>query len=82
LPSTLKKSCGEIIITRIMHRSQRDEPQVKKIFPLTNSRTGLINGGGVRGGDETGDEPIFGKFQELTIDDDLDLERGVPLCDM
>ena len=50
---------------------------------LTNSKTGLINGGGVRGGEETGEEPIFGKFQELAREDDLDLEcRGVPLCDM
>ena len=36
----------------------------------------------MRGGEETGEEPIFGKFQELTREDDLDLERGVPLCDI
>ena len=55
---------------------------MEKTFKLTNSRTGLINGGGVRGGEETGEAPIFGKFQELAREDDLDLECGVPLCDI
>ena len=52
-----------------------------EICPLTSSSTGLIYGGGVRGGDETGDEPIFGRFQELARDDDRDLASGVPYCD-
>lgn len=41
-----------------------------------------MKGGGVRGGEETGEEPIFGKLHELRKDDDLDLDCGVPLCDM
>ena len=49
---------------------------------LTDSGTGVIKGGGVRGGEETGDEPIFGRFQELTREEDLERECGVPFCDM